>query len=320
MLFKKVSALILALVIVASFFAFPINAASAGAFEVVIDANTDNAVSISPLVYNSGDEISLKLNVPRNTGVDFLKFMIYFDNEALEYIGFESNTLFKGETFLAKEKYLIYSIIMNSASNATGDLLTVNFKAKDSFVGTTEVYTTVFADRPANCKNGADNVPFIGSAQSLTFKNTHTSDGFSYTIADGKATIVDCDASSTVIIPEAFGKFPVVAVAENAFSDCTKLTDVYFKGTSQQWETIAINSGNENLTSANIYYNFAFGDIDSDGAINATDLTALRKLLLSGGEYNENLFADTNKDGKINILDLVRLKKYLSGMEINLGK
>lgn len=104
-----------------------------------------------------------------------------------------------------------------------------------------------------------------------------------------------------------------------AFNLCKNLTDVYYAGTEDEKNDIYIQDGNYYLSKATWHYEYTFGDITFDGAINATDLIGLQKLLLSDFAYAENLSADINVDGMINILDLIRLKKHLSGIEVQMG-
>ncbi len=108
-----------------------------------------------------------------------------------------------------------------------------------------------------------------------------------------------------------------------------QITDVLMKGSS----TIMILRISEDGTKANVnylatqhgkyhkdlnqfnidwieggYVENVLGDIDGDGAVNASDLVPMRLRLLSpGAEYDEAY--DINEDGVCNILDLVRLKK-----------
>lgn len=49
------------------------------------------------------------------------------------------------------------------------------------------------------------------------------------------------------------------------------------------------------------------GDVNGDGMLNASDLTAMRRVILEGGT------ADANADGKTNIKDLIYIKKCLAG-------
>ncbi len=46
----------------------------------------------------------------------------------------------------------------------------------------------------------------------------------------------------------------ITAIDDNAFADCTKLTDVYFDGTEEEWNAIDFGSGNSRLTSATIHF------------------------------------------------------------------
>jgi hypothetical protein len=57
---------------------------------------------------------------------------------------------------------------------------------------------------------------------------------------------------------------------------------------------------------------FTYGDINSDGNVNSTDLTTLKRILLKIPVSNANLdAADVNKDGKVTSTDATILKRYL---------
>lgn len=55
----------------------------------------------------------------------------------------------------------------------------------------------------------------------------------------------------TIIINE-----NITSIDDNAFSQCTNLTNVYYTSTSEDFAKIVIGSGNENLLNANITYNY----------------------------------------------------------------
>ena len=59
----------------------------------------------------------------------------------------------------------------------------------------------------------------------------------------------NCNLLTTVTIGN-----KVTSVGINAFSNCSSLTAVYYYGTAEEWNNIKIGSGNNNLTSATIYY------------------------------------------------------------------
>ncbi len=58
-----------------------------------------------------------------------------------------------------------------------------------------------------------------------------------------------CSALANIEIPE-----NVVSVGANAFSGCGSLADVYYTGIEPRWKIIAIASGNEPLTKANVHF------------------------------------------------------------------
>lgn len=61
----------------------------------------------------------------------------------------------------------------------------------------------------------------------------------------------ECDSE---LVSISFSK-NVFRIAENAFRDCTKLQDIYFNGTQEDWGQVEIREGNECLLNANIHYN-----------------------------------------------------------------
>ena len=77
----------------------------------------------------------------------------------------------------------------------------------------------------------------------------------SITLPDSITTIwpticYGCSNLISVIIPDS-----VTKIGDRAFFDCSSLTDVYYKGSQEQWEQISIGNENDSLTSATIHYN-----------------------------------------------------------------
>ena len=78
-----------------------------------------------------------------------------------------------------------------------------------------------------------------------------------YTIPDSVTSIGDntfdhCTSLTSVTIPDG-----VTSIGWRAFSNCTSLTDVYYAGSKAQWKAISISStGNDDLLTANIHYNY----------------------------------------------------------------
>lgn len=64
-----------------------------------------------------------------------------------------------------------------------------------------------------------------------------------------KEIFKDCSGLTSVTIPDS-----VISVEKAAFDNCNKLTDVYYNGTTAQWQEVNIDAnGNDCLTGANIH-------------------------------------------------------------------
>ncbi len=58
-----------------------------------------------------------------------------------------------------------------------------------------------------------------------------------------------CESLHTIHLPST-----ITSIGEEAFGECPRLKDVYFNGTKEMWEKIAIAEGNENFLNANIRF------------------------------------------------------------------
>lgn len=59
-----------------------------------------------------------------------------------------------------------------------------------------------------------------------------------------------CSRLTGIEIPDS-----VTRIGNEAFYDCNALSDVYYKGTEEQWKAIIIGKSNQPLNSATIHYN-----------------------------------------------------------------
>ncbi len=78
----------------------------------------------------------------------------------------------------------------------------------------------------------------------------------SYTIPNSVTSIGEdafkyCKSLTSITIPNS-----VTSIGVRAFKGCTGLTDVYYLGSAEQWNAISIGTDNDQLTSANIHYNY----------------------------------------------------------------
>lgn len=105
----------------------------------------------------------------------------------------------------------------------------------------------------------------------------------------------------------------ITSIGENAFAYCNSLTDVYFLGSKQEWNSIVIASGNEWLTSATIHYNYVpvEGDVNMDGSFTVADVVMLQKWLLCAGDITYWKAADLCEDGRLDVFDLCLMKRLL---------
>ena len=67
----------------------------------------------------------------------------------------------------------------------------------------------------------------------------------------GNSAFRICSSLTDIIIPNS-----VISLGCSVFFDCDSLAHVYYKGTEEEWNSISIDDGNENLTSEIISYNY----------------------------------------------------------------
>lgn len=79
-------------------------------------------------------------------------------------------------------------------------------------------------------------------------------------------------------------------INEYAFTDCNSLTDIYFKGSAEQWHNIVIGAYNEPLTNAHIHYNVVPA---TEGYVNEQ----IKNISVTGGSA---VYAYVNIRGGIN--------------------
>ena len=115
----------------------------------------------------------------------------------------------------------------------------------------------------------------------------------------------------------------VTSIGYEAFEGCEKLTDVYFEGKEDEWTNIDVAEYNDAFLNANIHYIYTpdeptvvFGDVDSDGAISASDA-----LLILQYSVDKIVFtAEQTKAGNVNSDDAITASDALLVLQYSVDK
>ena len=145
-----------------------------------------------------------------------------------------------------------------------------------------------------------------------------------YEIPDSVATICrnvfyGCLALTSVTIPNS-----VVDIGSGAFYVCSSLTTVYYSGTEEQWNAIAIGDYNEPLLNAEIVFaedSIVLGDVNGDGKVSGADTNLIFRYVSGLIEFTDEQLAaaDVNGDGKVSGADTNLVFRFVSGMLDSLG-
>ena len=171
----------------------------------------------------------------------------------------------------------------NNITNITlgDDVTTISDYAFYNCTSLTKVYYTGTEEQWEAISIGSYNDPLITAIRHYNYVAKYTfelnEDGESYTIT---GLSEDFEGTEVVIPAEYKGK-PVTSIGASAFYNCTSLTsvtfgansqlttigdyafndcyslkDVYYTGTEEEWNNIAVGSDNIYLTNATIHYNY----------------------------------------------------------------
>ena len=153
--------------------------------------------------------------------------------------------------------------------------------------------------------NNVKNIGFGAFSGCISLKNI--------TIPDSVTNIESCSFSFCTNLKSVTISNSVTNIEEAAFKYCENLTDVYYKGTEEQWNQINIDNGNECLNNAKIHFNYkdATGDINGDGDFTVSDVVSVQKWLLGSEEITDWKAGDFDRNDKLNIFDICIMKHKL---------
>ncbi|MBR6917310.1 MAG: leucine-rich repeat protein [Clostridia bacterium] len=105
------------------------------------------------------------------------------------------------------------------------------------------------------------------------------------------------------------------SIGEYAFSDCIRLSDVFFKGSEAAWREIKIAGHNDELTSAKLHIITSIKcDADGDGIVGVKDILTVRQHTVLITELRGQLYknADVYGDGDVNMKDAFEIIKRIA--------
>ncbi len=238
---KKIASIFLAALMI---FALAVTAGAENTeiFKVEVEAmTTTSTVSSSPIIYNPGEEFTVKISASQNSGITSLKLFIDYDESVLEIVSNKSRAtnLFTDNDLLTDyfttdgNGYLIfYSDNYPNISTETGVFAELTFVARDVCATESAITVTRFQNSEGNCMvqtiAGLKPVTFV--AESTEF-NIHAIDAEHATVYPVKCeedgyTLYTCESCNSDsikgnIIP-ATGHHGDAAVEENRVeSTCT---------------------------------------------------------------------------------------------------
>ncbi len=165
-------------------------------------------------------------------------------------------------------------------------------------------------------------------------------------LLDGVTKVGEFGFAYSDFVTDMYISDTVVQIEEYAFYDCAQLTDVWYAGSREDYENMAIADNNLSLIDAEWHFDSCsigqphvfdnekdidcnicgkakddviIGDVNGDQKVNGRDYTLLMQYI-NGWDVEINTSAsDVNGDQKINGRDYTLLMQYINGWDIQLG-
>lgn len=246
MRFKKIGSIFLTAALLLSMLPVIGSAENTEIFKVGVEAMTAaSTVSDSPIIYNQGEEITVKLRASQNTGITSLKLIVDYDETVLEPVAdkFLATGLFSAEDKLTAHAtsagdgyFMFYSDSYPDVKDAEGVFAIITFTAKQTCAADVAITVRPFSNGSCvkNTLSGIEVVPFATESQTFSIHRIDTEAGIvtaptcteqgytTYTCADCKEAVVGN------IVAEKGHDYSASAVTENLVAPtCT--VDGYYE-------------------------------------------------------------------------------------------
>ena len=159
-----------------------------------------------------------------------------------------------------------------------------------------------FEESPFEAPEDIEKITFAGSISSI-----------------GNNTFAGMSSISSIVIPKT-----VEAIGEKVFDDCTKLTDVGFEGSKDEWKDVSVDRSSQAVLRSMKFdidlpanmIEVLIGDSNCDGKISKADGMLLARYIAGWEGITLDVdSADINRDGQISKADGMILARYIAGWE-----
>lgn len=150
---KRLVMILLVVILTVSAATIAVSADTGATFEMAVEVTSSTAISVDPLVINTGDTVTVRITIEKNPGITLLMTKLRFDEEAFTpvpkvdkdgYISdFTSGTIFKGGReicYLQNDNEIVLLSSPASETDETGLVLEMDFVAKKDFDGKANFY------------------------------------------------------------------------------------------------------------------------------------------------------------------------------------
>lgn len=312
---KKITAIFLAVVLMLCLPAVYAGAENTELFKVDLEAViTTSTVSSTPIIYNQGDEITVRIRASQNTGITSLKLYIDYDENLLEvedgkyktFNLFTDKDILTAHTTSEGDGYLIfYSEGYPNVSTETGNFAEITFKVKNICSEKDVISVRLFQNSAGNCAkqtiSGLVTVPFASEAIRFAVHDIN--------VFDGTVTVPTCTENGyTTYVCKACRKNIVGNTVLAEGHDLVHHEAQEATHTQVGWAAYEDCVNCDYTTYVEIpEIPYLVGDVNGDEAVTDGDAIYLLYSIFNGEKYPLNQDADFDGDGLVTDADAVYL-------------